>query len=151
MLCTRDDSISFHGLLTRHPPPIISQIIKNTLILSQVIQVDETDVVAATRLGNTLSVTGETDVVAATRLGNTLSVTGETDVVAPTRLGNTLSVTGATTLANTLSVSGETDVVAATRLISPPREPGLAASILLPSMVVCKATVSQALQFFGVT
>ena len=30
MLCTRDDSISFHGLLTRHPPPIISQIIKNT-------------------------------------------------------------------------------------------------------------------------
>jgi hypothetical protein len=24
---TRDDSISFHGLLTRHPPPIISLIL----------------------------------------------------------------------------------------------------------------------------
>ena len=65
---------------------------------------------ASVNLNATLSVTGEADVVAATRLGNTLSVTGAT------ALKSTAAVEGAVSMGSTLSVTGEADVVAATRL-----------------------------------
>ena len=65
---------------------------------------------ASVNLNSTLSVTGEADVVAATRLGNTLSVSGAA------ALKSTAAVEGAVSMGSTLSVLGEADVVAATRL-----------------------------------